>query len=270
MRHRSGLNLEQAAVAAGMSRATVGRYEKRDGGAVKWVWVEALCRAYKVPATKRRELVELARSVKLRGWWDDAEIPDRITPLYMLENEAAAEWHWANTYVPGILQTRDYATAVHAAAEPDRSPGEIARSVDARMKRQEVLTRPKPLSLAVVMDEAVVRRTVGGPAVLAAQLRHLLDRVGDLLDLRVLPFDSGAHAADTAGFVVVRGPEESLDVVHMSNATGALYLEKPAELDHHRLAFQRLQHQALGQEATLALLTETADRYASHTPEESV
>lgn len=264
MRREVGMSLEEAGRAAGTSRATVGRYESK-AGAVKWLVVDALCRAYRVPSKERKAVVDLAKSANIQGWWDNYTdaIPHRITPLIMLEDEAKAEWHWATSYVPGLLQTRDYATAVIRSTEPDADPGELDRKVDVRMKRQNVLRRSSPLRLAVVLDEAVLRREVGGPSVLANQLRQLLDHAG-MLDLRVLPFSAGAHEADSAPFMIIRGQEEGLDVVHTSNLTGALFLEKPAELHRHRVVFKHLQDQALNPADSAEFVAEIGAQYADH------
>ncbi|GAA2105974.1 helix-turn-helix transcriptional regulator [Streptomyces albiaxialis] len=258
------MNLEDTGRAAGTSRATVGRYEGKSG-AVKWVIVDALCRAYRVPAKERKAVVDLAKSANVQGWWDNYAdtIPHRITPLLMLEDEARGEWHWATTYVPGLLQTREYATAVHRVIEPDASADEIERKVDVRMKRQDVLRRPSPLSLSVVLDESVIRREVGGAKIMGEQLRHLVESVGPTLELRVLPFSSGAHPADSPSFMIIRGQEEGLDVVHTSNLTGALFLEKPAELDRHRVVFRQLQELALDPSASADLLAEASERFAT-------
>ncbi|WP_344535967.1 DUF5753 domain-containing protein [Streptomyces albiaxialis] len=209
--------------------------------------------------------MDLAKSANVQGWWDNYAdtIPHRITPLLMLEDEARGEWHWATTYVPGLLQTREYATAVHRVIEPDASADEIERKVDVRMKRQDVLRRPSPLSLSVVLDESVIRREVGGAKIMGEQLRHLVESVGPTLELRVLPFSSGAHPADSPSFMIIRGQEEGLDVVHTSNLTGALFLEKPAELDRHRVVFRQLQELALDPSASADLLAEASERFAT-------
>jgi hypothetical protein len=132
---------------------------------------------------------------------------------------------------------------------------EIERLVDIRMKRQEILTRPKPLHLWAILDESVIRRVVGSPAVMREQLDRLLEaNESPHITLQVLPFSKGAHAAALGSFVIIGGPEPALDVVYVDFHTGSLFLEKEEELERYRLAFEYLRAQALDMEASSALI----------------
>ena len=138
------------------------------------------------------------------------------------------------------------------------------------MKRQEVLKRETPPHVWAIVDEAVVRRCVGGPAVMAEQLQHL--RTSSLtphVTLQVLPFDAGAYAAESTGFIIIRGPEPSLDVVRMSNLSGALYLEKEAELERHKVVFEYLRSQALSSSNTTRLLESLVTEFTERAGRES-
>ncbi|MDX3752422.1 helix-turn-helix transcriptional regulator [Streptomyces sp. AK08-02] len=265
LRDLEGLTLEVAGEAAGVSRATLNRYES-NRGPVKWLVVDALCRAYGTTDEERAALVSMAKSAKVQGWWksyNDA-IPGWITPLLTLEDEAVEECHWANTYVPGLLQTPDYATAVIQAAEVRAEAELIERMVSVRMKRQEVLKREAPPHVWAIMDEAVVRRRVGSPKVMAEQLEHLrAAATTPHVTLQILPFAAGAHAAESTSFIIIRGPEPSLDVVHLSNLSGALYLEKTAELERHRVVFEYLRSQALSTSDTSSLLAELTREFTA-------
>ncbi|MEU0073905.1 helix-turn-helix transcriptional regulator [Streptomyces sp. NPDC006332] len=265
LRDSKGLTLEMAGEAAGVSRATVNRYESNHGP-VKWLVVDSLCRAYDVTDEERAALVALAKSAKVQGWWksyNDA-IPGWITPLLTLEDEAVEECHWANTYVPGLLQTRAYATAVIQAAEVRAEPELIERMVDVRMKRQEVLKRETPPHMWAILDEAVVRRRVGSVQVMAEQLEHLRAAASTPhVTVQILPFDVGAHAAESTSFIIIRGAETSLDVVHLSNLSGALYLEKSAELERHKVVFEYLRSQALSPSDTSGLLAELVGEFTA-------
>lgn len=271
LRDRKGLTLEVAGQAVGVSRATVNRYESNQGP-VKWLVVEALCRAYEASEDEREAAVALAKAAKVQGWWksySDA-IPECITPLLTLEDEAVEECHWANAYVPGLLQTRAYASAVIQAAEVRADEETVERMVDVRMKRQEVLKREAPPHLWAIMDEAVVRRCVGDTRVMAEQLRHLYtSSKSPYVTLQVLPFEAGAHAADSTGFIIIRGQEPSLDVVHLSNLSGALYLEKDAELERHRVVFEYLRSQALSTSDTSRMLRTLAEEFTARARKES-
>lgn len=263
LRTRKGLTLEEAGVAVGISRATVNRYEAKTGP-VRWVLVEALCKAYDATDSEREAAVDLARNAKVQGWWKGSGVPESITPLYLLEDEAAEEWIWANTYVPGLLQTRAYALAAHKASEIRATSEEIEAKADVRMKRQEVLEREAAPHLWVIMDESVLNRAVGGPEVMAEQLHHLAAcAASPKITIQVLSFAAGAHTADTAGFIILKGADPSLDVVHIGILTGALYLEKPGELERHRMVFEYLRAQSLDATASEDLILQAAARFAA-------
>jgi transcriptional regulator with XRE-family HTH domain len=268
LREQSGLSLEEAGNSVGVSRATVNRYEQRNGGSVRWLVVQGLCHAYGASEEETASAVELAKNAKVLGWWksvtDDEAVPDYFAPLLALEDEAKEEWHWAPTYVPGLLQVRAYAEAVHRAFEPRASQESISRLVDVRMRRQEVLKREVPPHLWVIMDEALLRRSVGGPAAMAKQLAHLREcsREG-LATLQVLPFEAGAHAADPTPFMILRGSDPSLDVVHIGYMTGGLYLEQPTDLNRHLTAFEYLRSQALSVAASDEMIRVAGETYAS-------
>ncbi|WP_246113688.1 DUF5753 domain-containing protein [Streptomyces montanus] len=161
----------------------------------------------------------------------------------------------ASVYVPGLLQTRAYSTALQKANEVPLEPTEIERLVDIRMKRQEILTRPKPPRLWAILDESVIRRVVGSPQAMKEQLDRLLEaNESPHTTLQVLPFSKGAHAAALGSFVIIGGTEPALDVVYVDFHTGSLFLEKDEELDRYRLAFEYLRAQALDMEASSALI----------------
>jgi transcriptional regulator with XRE-family HTH domain len=256
LRSRTGLTLEEAGRLVGVSKATVSRYETT-AGPVKWIVVDALCREYGASDAERRAVVNLAKSAKEQGWWSSFadSIPESMNLLLTLEDEAVRENHFCCVYVPGLLQTRDYSTALQKANEVPLESAEIERLVDIRMKRQEILTRPKPLHLWAILDESVIRRVVGSPAVMREQLDRLLEaNESPHITLQVLPFSKGAHAAALGSFVIIGGPEPALDVVYVDFHTGSLFLEKEEELERYRLAFEYLRAQALDMEASSALI----------------
>ncbi|MFH7336436.1 helix-turn-helix domain-containing protein [Streptomyces sp. KHY 26] len=256
LRARKGLTLEEAGRLVGISKATVSRYETQ-AGPVKWVIVEALCREYGATEAERATVVGLAKDARQQGWWHSFadSIPESMNLLLTLEDEAVRESHFSCVYVPGLLQTRAYSTALQKANEVPLEQAEIERLVDIRMKRQEILTRPKPPRLWAILDESVVRRVVGSPQTMKEQLDRLLEaNESPHITLQVLPFSKGAHAAALGSFVIFGGPEPALDVVYVDFHTGSLFLEKGEELDRYRLAFEYLQAQALDMEASSALI----------------
>ncbi|MFF5366517.1 helix-turn-helix domain-containing protein [Streptomyces sp. NPDC013187] len=256
LRSRTGLTLEEAGRLVGVSKATVSRYETT-AGPVKWLVVDALCREYGATDAERRAVVNLAKNAKEQGWWNSFadSIPESMNLLLTLEDEAVRENHFCCVYVPGLLQTRAYSTALQEANEVPLESAEIERLVDIRMKRQDLLSRPKPLHLWAILDESVVRRVVGSPTVMKEQLDRLLEaNESPHVTLQVLPFSKGAHAAALGSFVIIGGPESALDVVYVDFHTGSLFLEKEEELERYRLAFEYLRAQALDMEASSALI----------------
>ncbi|WP_419666410.1 helix-turn-helix domain-containing protein [Streptomyces sp. 2-1] len=256
LRELKGLTLEDAGGLVGISKATLSRYETKEGS-VKWPAVDALCREYGASDEERLALVDLAKGAKIRGWWRSLAdpIPESMNLMLTLEDEVVREDHYACMYIPGLLQTRAYAEAVHRASEMRCAEREVQHMVDIRMKRQELLQREEPPHIWCVIDEAAIRRSVGGRTVMHEQLRHLLT-TSELphVTIQVLPFSTGAHAAAVGSFAVLGGQTPELDVVYVDILGGGLFMEKPEELERYRLAFQYLRAQALDLEASAALI----------------
>ncbi|MFD4875788.1 helix-turn-helix domain-containing protein [Streptomyces sp. NPDC058420] len=252
LRESKGLTLEEAGARVGISKATLSRYETKEG-TVKWPAVDALCREYGASDAERLALVELAKGAKIQGWWRSLAdpIPESMNLMLTLEDEVVREDHYACMYIPGLLQTRAYAEAVHRASEVQCPEREVQHMVDIRMKRQELLDRDDPPRIWCVIDEAALRRQVGGRAVMREQLGHLLALAErPHVTLQVLPFAKGAHAAAVGSFAILRGPTPDLDVAYVDLLSGGLFMEKPQELARYRLAFEYLSAQALDLESS--------------------
>ncbi|WP_328317662.1 helix-turn-helix domain-containing protein [Streptomyces sp. NBC_00388] len=260
LREQRGLTLEGAGVGVGISKATLSRYETKEGP-VKWPVVDALCRQYGATDAERAALVELAKGAKIQGWWRslDDPIPDSMNLMLTLEDEVISEDHYACMYIPGLLQTRGYAEAVHRASEMRCTEKEVQHMVDIRMKRQDLLNREQPPHVWAVIDEAAIRRQVGGLDTMRGQLLHLLaaaDRPH--ITVQILPFSAGAHAAAVGSFIVLGGQTPDLDVVYVDIIGGGLFMEKPKEIERYRLAFQYLCAQALDITASADLIRTVA------------
>lgn len=256
LREAKGLPLEEAGARVGISKATLSRYETKEG-TVKWPAVDALCREYGAPEEERLALVELAKGAKIQGWWRSLAdpIPESMNLMLTLEDEVVREDHYASMYIPGLLQTRAYAEAVHRASEVECPEREVRHMVDIRMKRQELLDRDEPPHIWCVIDEAALRRRVGGADVMREQLLHLLTvSQRPQVTVQVLPFAKGAHAAAVGSFAVLRGPTPELDVVYVDLIGGGLFMEKPRELERYRLAFEYLKAQALDLESSAEII----------------
>ncbi|MBU5944189.1 helix-turn-helix domain-containing protein [Actinospica acidiphila] len=263
LRELAGLTLEDAGARVGISKATLSRYETKEG-VVKWPAVDALCREYGATDEERLALVELAKGARIQGWWRSLAdpIPESMNLMLTLEDEVVREDHYACMYVPGLLQTRAYAEAVHRASEVRCEEREVQHMVDIRMKRQELLEREDPPHLWAVIDEAALRRRVGGREVMREQLTHLLTMAErSRITVQVLPFDRGAHAAAVGSFAVLRGQAPELDVVYVDLLGGGLFMEKPEELERYKLAFEYLSAQALDFESS----TDLIDRISKET-----
>ncbi|WP_327297408.1 helix-turn-helix domain-containing protein [Streptomyces sp. NBC_01197] len=256
LRARKGMTLEEAGRLVAVSKATISRYETQEGP-VKWPVVDALCREYGASDAERNALVSLAKDAKKQGWWNtySDSIPETMNLLLTLEDEALREDHFNCLYVPGLLQTRQYTEAVQHASEMRLPAEETKRLVDIRMRRQEILSRDKPLHLWAILDESVVRRVVGSREVMKGQLSQLLQaNESPGITLQILPFSKGAHSAAMGSFVILGGVEPSLDVVYVDIHLGSLFMEKDDELDRYRLAFDYLRAQALDMAASSAMI----------------
>ncbi|MFJ5225750.1 helix-turn-helix domain-containing protein [Streptomyces sp. NPDC088400] len=256
LRARKAMTLEEAGRLVGVSKATVSRYETQEGP-VKWPIVDALCREYDASDAERNAVVSLAKDAKQQGWWGpfSDSIPADMNLLLTLEDEAVREDHFSCVYVPGLLQTRSYNTAIQQANEMRLTPEEIELLVDIRMKRQEILHRTRPPHLWAILDESVIRRVVGSRQIMREQLGHLLEaNESPHITLQILPFARGAHTAALGSFVVLGGAEPSLDVVYVDLHVGSVFMEKDEELDRYRLAFDYLRAQALDMAASSAMI----------------
>jgi hypothetical protein len=215
----------------------------------------------------RAYLAELARRLNERGWWQKyaGQIISQYADLISLESEARVIRTYEQELMPGLLQTAEYARAVYRAAWPTNTTEQIERWVEIRMERQEILNRedPPPPRFSVVLSEAALRRPVGGYDVMLGQLEHLMlprDRAN--VTVQVLPFDAGVHPAMAAPFTMMSFPDpDDLGVVNVENATGALFLEEPAELRIYDEIWSTLQASALSPDDTQTFLRSTSFGY---------
>ncbi len=219
--------------------------------------VRDMLEIYGVPEPQRDALVQLARDSRQKGWWHayaDSLQPHVATYLG-LESAASEIRIYEVNLVPGLLQTEEYARAVLAAGMVDRPRSDIERQVAVKMERQR-LTRTSPPELWAVLDEAALRRQVGGPEVMRVQLEYLRE-LGGLRNVRlqVIPFGGGAHPAMGRPFVILAFVEEAdPDVVYLKNLTGALWVENVEEVDRYNVFFNHLQATALSFDDSAALI----------------
>jgi hypothetical protein len=231
--------------------------------------VEAMCRIYGAPPELTEALMGLAKETKARGWWHayGDVIPEGFDVYIGLE-EAVSELDWYESeLVPGLLQTADYARTLIRAYFPDIDDEEVNRRVQVRTARQALLRRTTaPPQLRVVLNETILRRPVGGQAVMAEQLRQLA-RAADLpaVFLRVVPFSAGFHDGVLSGpFEILRfplnsdGQDSEPPTVFADGFTGDLYLDKPAEVDRHAVAFAAIWDAALDEARSRTFIVQAA------------
>jgi transcriptional regulator with XRE-family HTH domain len=258
LRAEAGLTSGEAARLVGWHQSKVSRIETGASG-VKPPDVRLLLDAYEVGDPQLRDmLLVLAGSDDGGGrhhWWHAYRgvLPPAYRDFISLESQASTLRTLETSVVPGLLQTPEYARAVTRAAVgglDNDGPDRLDALVQVRLARQDVLRADPPLALSVVLDEAVLRREVGGPGVMARQLDRLVEAAKlPQVRLQVLPFAAGAHIGITGPFVIFSFPSTSdLDVVVLDHLTSSLYLERKEDLEAYSEAFNTLQFHALSPE----------------------
>jgi transcriptional regulator with XRE-family HTH domain len=211
-------------------------------------------------------LLTLARESRQKGWWQqygDA-VPNWFEVYVGLEGDAATMSIYQAEFVPGLLQTQDYARAVHQAALVRATEDEIDQLVKVRMARQELLTADDAPQVWIVLNEAVIRRLVGGRAVMHEQLVRLRDATRlPNVTLQVIPFSAGAHPAMDGTFELLSFPEPAdPNIVYIEYHAGSLYVEKPQEVTRYKLMFDHLRAAAQPVDASRAFIARVAEELA--------
>jgi Domain of unknown function (DUF5753)/Helix-turn-helix domain len=208
-------------------------------------------------------MLELASQANAQDWWGKYGdiLPSWFEPYLGLEASATRIRTFDLQWVNGLFQTEDYARAVTMIGSRRAARAEIDRRVGVRLRRQDLLTIASPPRVWSIVDEAALRRPVGGPEVMREQLRRLVE-VTELTNvtLQVVPFRVGAHDGAGGSFTVLRfGEQDVPDVVYIEQLTGAQYLEKRADTDHYLDVINRLSATALSPDDTIAFLTGLID-----------
>ncbi len=265
-REAAGLTGEQVAEQMGWSAAKVYRIE---GDRVRVLArdVQRLLTLYGIGGEQRDAVLELARLARVKDWWQQysGAIPDWFQFYVGLEAAASAMQEYNAEQVTGLLQTEPYIRAVMAAAMRADHNDEMERQIKVRTERQKRLTAADAPRLWVVLNEAVLHRQVGGPAVMRDQLAHIADLAGlGNVTLQMLPYTAGAHPAMLGSFTLMQFPDPAdRDVVYLEAETGALYLEKQEDVRRYSLILDYLRAQALGPAESRALIA----RLAKQTPQ---
>ncbi|MCZ4507999.1 helix-turn-helix transcriptional regulator [Streptomyces sp. ActVer] len=260
LRTRAGLTFEEAGAAIGVSHSTIRRMEAAKVARLRLPDAEKLLQVYGV--TDQQEIDTFLKSVReanKRGWWHTYRdvLPDWFAAYLSLEQAALQIRAYEAQFVHGLLQTEEYARALLGAGNPHAATEATERRVALRMRRQELLSRPSPPRVWIVMDETVLRWPVGGAEVMRAQIDHLI-AVNSLpqVTLQIMPFKNGPHPAMRAGaFHLFRFRARELpDIVYLNGLVGAVYLDKDDDVLVYREALDRLGAQATPARKTEALL----------------
>jgi transcriptional regulator with XRE-family HTH domain len=263
LRTDMGLTREEAAESIRASEWKIHRLENGQVGFKERDMVDLLTLYQVTDPGEVAEFLALAREANAPGWWQHY---GDVLPLWFrtyvdLESAASLIRTYEGQFVPGLLQTDGYMRAVVQGALLDDSGEEVGRRVRLRMARQTLLTGEQPPRLWAVVDEAALRRPVGGRDVMRGQLERLVDATKlPNVTLQVLPFDSGAHPAMVGSFSVLRFPDQELpDVVYLEHLTSALYLNKPDEVDQYLHVMETICVRAAAPDQTVELLEQILD-----------
>jgi transcriptional regulator with XRE-family HTH domain len=255
LRERAGLGADEAARRLGWSRAKLVRFETATA-VPRSADAAAMCDLYGARSDERAMLVQLAGDAGKRGWWTAYD--DVLTGSYVADEALASRIRmWEPQLVPGLLQVETYAWAVIETGRPGNAE-DVQRRVMARMARRTLLSRPGAPELIAVVDEAVLRRPVGGPAVMREQLEELL-RPRANVTARVVPFAVGAFAGLEGGFTLLDFPAETTfpTEVYAESIAGDLYPESAEQLSRITLAFERISEVALPPDESAGLIRQS-------------
>ena len=264
LREQTGMTAEEVAQKLLVSQSKISRLEN-GRRSISQRDVRDLCEVYAVKDESMVDgLMTMARESRQRGWWHAfGDVPYSV--YIGLEAEAIAVRNYESLFMPGLLQTRDYARAVIAGIQPEATAEQIDKRTDIRMVRQELINAPEnPLRVWAVLDEAALHREVGNPATMRDQLDQLIEfSLRPHITVQVLPFGVGAHPGMSGTFSILEF-KDALDasVVYLEGVTSDLYLEKEADVRLYSMMYEHLRAQALNADQTRELINEVAKRFA--------
>jgi transcriptional regulator with XRE-family HTH domain len=278
LRAQAGLTQEQAAIELQRARATLGRIEEGDERVrFRDVDVRAMLELYGASPEESKMLMALTaetRNGRKKSWWHDyteSALPTWFGLYVSLEDSARTISQYESELVPGLLQTRAYAEQINSMPPGYTEADEVQRRVNVRLERQSLLTRPRAPHLITILNEAVLRRPVGGAAVMAEQLGHLLEMSQQAgVRVRILPWSAGAHGGMGAAnsFTLLDFPDDPMSrepmeppLVYVDTLTGAMYLNKADEVGAYRLVWADLEQRALDEAASRRMITEAMEGF---------
>jgi transcriptional regulator with XRE-family HTH domain len=227
--------------------------------------VRDLCLLYKVDESTAAEFMSLAREARESAWWE--QYPDlNLDPLIGLEQEAIAITCYSINYIPGLLQTREYAKDIIKTVAPKMDPQVVRQRTEARLRRQQILEEDDRPRYHVILDEAVFHRSVGDPSIMVAQIDKVLRMVrSDKALVQIIPFATGAYAAADGYFVLLEFEEDSnlWPMVFIEGLTDNLYLQRRDYIARYRETIEYLRGRALSKSDSVTLMNEMRKAYAS-------
>jgi transcriptional regulator with XRE-family HTH domain len=259
MRGEAGMTVEQVADALLVSPSKVSRLETGHRGASPRD-IRDLCNLYGVTDPAQRDhMAVLAREGKEQAWWQPYDLPYATYVGLEAEATSISEFGWV---IPGLLQIPEYARAMHEGAMPRLSTAVIDQRIEVRETRHAILTRDDPPQFSAVVDEATLHRVLGGPAVMAAQLDHVVEACAQPnVSVQVVPFSAGAHPALDSTFTLLEFALPVPGVVYVEGLVGQMYLERPQDVARYTQIFERLRTLALSQQQSLDLLAKQSKSF---------
>ena len=274
LRESTGLTRDAAAELAEIGRQTLWRLENGRTSEVKKPTIRALCRVYEVEDEDLSNLLWLADESRKEGWWQaysDAILPN--SDLFIsLEQSASRIISFQLTLIPGLAQTADYRRAMALDYRPKLDCEQIDQHVELLIKRQECLNdSATPKALDIRISEATLRHRIGGPSVMQAQARHLYElSMRPNVSVRIIPLShEGYLGLQINSFVMLEFPRHlnpmltQTPVVYIENYAGALYLDKPIEIEKYRHALSDIEAAALDEPRSRELLLTIESEYAA-------
>lgn len=256
-REAAGLTLDQVATELDWAKTKVHNYENGRWTRGNLTDLRALLNLYGVTDPAQREALEnLMRDSKKRGWWVQyGDALDGALPAF--EDEASQINTYEPEFIPGLLQTYEYATAL-LRSYPFLTPGEVEAKVEARMKRQQILTRDTSPTAVFVIEEAAVQRLLGTPEVFKPQVERLIEEAenpDNTTSVQIAPLQSGLHGGMGGSFMIMDfAGDYDLTIVYTESASRNAYLESKEEVTLHRSRFTHLCGVALSQKQSIQLL----------------
>ncbi|MFF9059954.1 helix-turn-helix domain-containing protein [Streptomyces sp. NPDC101213] len=263
LREDKGMTAEQVADRLLVSQSKISRLEN-GRRSISQRDVRDLCGVYEVEDQRIVDsLMQMAKDSRQQGWWHAfGDVPYSV--YIGLETDAASLRVYDPQVVPGLLQTRQYAETLISGALPETAATEIEKRVQVRMRRQErISAEENPLRLWTVMDEAALRRVVGGKALMRDQLEHLVEQSRlPHVTVQVIPFEMGAHPGLNGQYAILEFPDAAdSSVVYIEGVTSDLYLEKPNDVQKYSVMYEHLRAQALNVDQSRQFIADIAKEY---------